>query len=53
MVKVFNRFLREEDGAGLVEYTLILALVAVGCATVLTGLGTKITTLLGSVTTAL
>lgn len=53
MERILTRFYFEEQGAGLVEYTLIMALVALACATVLTGLGTKIGTILTSITTTL
>lgn len=38
-MKTVERFLREEDGQGLVEYGLILALVAVGLIAALGELG--------------
>lgn len=36
-----NRFL-EEDGQGMVEYALIIALIAVACIVAFTALGTRI-----------
>ena len=53
MENIFSRFCVEEQGAGLVEYTLILALVALACATILTGVGTKLVTRLTTVQTTL
>ena len=49
----FNTMMTDECGGGLVEYTLILALIAIVCATALTTLQGKITTTLTSVSTAL
>lgn len=43
----------DEEGQGLVEYGLILALIAVVCVTALTALGTNISTLLGGLNTSL
>ena len=34
-----NRFVREEDGATMVEYGLMVALIAVVCITAVTGAG--------------
>ncbi len=42
-----------EDGQGLAEYGLILALIAVACILALTALGTGISGTLGSVTGSL
>lgn len=53
MKTLFDRFCIEEKGAGLVEYTLILTLIAVACAVILSGLGTQIVTRLTSVQTAI
>ena len=44
---------RGEEGQGLAEYGLILALIAVVCIAALTGLGSGVKTKLGSVTAAL
>jgi len=44
---------RDEEGQGLAEYGLILALIAVVCIAALTALGTGIGGALGSVTTSL
>ena len=44
---------RDEEGQGLAEYGLILALIAVVCITALTTMGTSISTKLGAINTAL
>jgi pilus assembly protein Flp/PilA len=44
---------REEEGQGLAEYGLILALIAVVCITALTTMGTSINTKLGAINAAL
>jgi pilus assembly protein Flp/PilA len=44
---------RSEEGQGLAEYGLILALIAVVAIAALTGLGTAIAAKLGQVTSAL
>ena len=44
---------REEEGQGLVEYGLIIALIAVVCITALTLLGTNIVAKFGQINTAL
>jgi pilus assembly protein Flp/PilA len=43
-----SRFVREEEGASLVEYGLLLALIAVVCIAAVTTLGTSISTMLNS-----
>ena len=40
-MKVLERLLKEESGQGLVEYVLIIALVAIICMAVLRTLGTS------------
>jgi pilus assembly protein Flp/PilA len=44
---------RDEEGQGLAEYGLILALIAVVCIAALTALGTGISGTLGSITAKL
>jgi pilus assembly protein Flp/PilA len=44
---------RDEEGQGLAEYALILALIAVVCIAALTALGTGISGALGGVTAKL
>jgi len=40
-----TKFVRDEDGASLVEYGLLLSLVAVVCILAITTLGTSISTM--------
>ena len=52
MTKLTN-FVNDESGAAAAEYALILALIAVVIITALGLLGNKISTVFGSVTTAM
>ncbi len=47
------RFLRDEEGASLVEYVLLVALIAVVCVGAVTLLGGNVNTKLGTAATAL
>jgi len=47
------RFLREEDGASLIEYVLLVALIAIVCVAAVTLLGTNTNSKLGTAATAL
>ncbi len=52
MTKLFGastEFIRDEEGASLVEYGLLLSLVAVVCIAAVTLLGTSISTMLSNV----
>lgn len=53
MKKNLINFFKEEEGATLAEYGLLLALIAVVALTTLTNLGTTINTKLGQIRTAL
>ncbi|MEY8353951.1 Flp family type IVb pilin [Lachnospiraceae bacterium 54-53] len=53
MNKLWNKFISEESGQGMVEYGLILALIAVVVIGVLGGLGTKVKTTFESVDAAM
>lgn len=44
MEKLISNFCNDECGGGIVEYSLILALVAIAAVVALTSIGTKITT---------
>jgi len=48
-----RRFIREEEGASLVEYVLLVALIAVVCVGAVTLLGTNANTKLTAAATAL
>lgn len=49
MSKFFSRFVRNEDGATMVEYGLMVALIAVACITAVTALGTSIQGIFGEI----
>lgn len=53
MKKNLVNFFKEEDGATLAEYGLLLALIAVVALTTLTNLGTAINTKFTAIKTAL
>ena len=42
MREIINRFRRDEDGAALVEYAMLVGLIAVICVAAVTLLGTDI-----------
>ena len=42
MITTIKTLLLDEDGATMVEYALILALIAIVCIAVITALGTKV-----------
>jgi len=44
MMSQITRFWNEEEGQGMVEYGLILALVALGCIALLKGMGEDLVT---------
>ncbi len=51
MIKLFaahTKFVRDDDGASLVEYGLLLSLVAVVCIAAISLLGSNISTMLSS-----
>lgn len=47
------RFVRDEDGAALVEYALLIALIAVVCIAAVTAIGTAVSGKLTSASTSL
>ncbi len=49
LLAAHTKFVRDEEGASLVEYGLLLSLVAVVCIAAVTLLGTNISTMLKSV----
>ena len=44
LLQLVNRFRRNEDGAALAEYGLLVALIAVVCVVAITALGTQVST---------
>jgi pilus assembly protein Flp/PilA len=53
MKNLFNRFVREEEGQDLVEYALLLALIAIVCIVAITTMGTTISGFMNQVSTRL
>ena len=53
MTKVLSRIVKDEDGQGMVEYSLILALVSVAAIGTLTALGTDVKGIFTSASNAL
>lgn len=53
MTKLFQNFAREEDGATMIEYGLIAALVSIASIAVLTAIGPKLVSTFTSVSDAL
>lgn len=47
-MELIRRFVREEEGQGLVEYALILGLIAVVAITALTASGSSISSMFGA-----
>lgn len=48
-MKVFNLFCFDEKGGGLVEYVLIITLIALAAVTAMTTVGTNLTTEITSI----
>ena len=48
-MKLVNRFFREEEGQGLVEYALIIGLIAVVAIAALTASGGSISSIFGTI----
>ncbi len=48
LLSATRRFVRDEEGASLVEYGLLLALIAVVCLVAVSTLGKSISTMLNS-----
>jgi pilus assembly protein Flp/PilA len=53
MRNLINRFRREEEGAALVEYGMLVGLIAVICVVAVTTLGTEISTAFSNIVSAL
>lgn len=52
-MKLFNLFYFDEKGGGLVEYTLIIVLIALAAIAAMTTVGTKISTDMTSISNKL
>ncbi|HJY51858.1 MAG TPA: Flp family type IVb pilin [Stellaceae bacterium] len=53
MYKLIDRFRRDQEGAALAEYGLLVALIAVVCVVAVTALGTQISTAFSNIASAL
>jgi pilus assembly protein Flp/PilA len=53
MQKLIDRFRREEEGAALVEYGMLVGLIAVICVVAVTTLGTEVSAAFSAIATAL
>jgi pilus assembly protein Flp/PilA len=53
MHRLIDRFRREEEGAALVEYGMLVGLIAVLCVIAVTTLGTEVSTAFSNITDAL
>ncbi len=53
VLQLINRFRRNEDGAALAEYGLLVALIAVVCVVAVTALGTQISTAFSKIASAI
>ena len=53
MRRLVNRFRRDDEGAALVEYGMLVGLIAVICVVAVTTLGTEVSTAFSKIATAL
>jgi pilus assembly protein Flp/PilA len=53
MEKLVKRFRRDDEGAALAEYGLLVALIAVVCVVAVTTLGTQISTVFSEIASAI
>jgi pilus assembly protein Flp/PilA len=53
LLQLVNRFRRNEDGAALAEYGLLVALIAVVCVVAVTALGTQISIAFSKIASAI
>ena len=53
MRKLINRFRRDDEGAALVEYGMLVGLIAVICVVAVTTLGTEVSTAFSAIAAAL
>ena len=53
VVQLINRFRRDTEGAALVEYGMLVGLIAVICVVAVTTLGTEVSTAFSKIASAL
>jgi pilus assembly protein Flp/PilA len=53
MLRLLNQLRREEEGAALVEYGMLVGLIAVICVVAVTALGTEVSTAFSTIASAL
>jgi len=53
MKNLFVRFVRDEEGQDLIEYSLLAALISIVCITVLGEIGTAVNGLFGTIRDAI
>jgi pilus assembly protein Flp/PilA len=53
MRKLINRFRRDDEGAALVEYGMLVGLIAVICVVAVTTLGTEVSSAFSNIAAAL
>ena len=53
MLSIFRRFMKNEQGATAIEYTLIASLIAVAAITAMTTVGGKVSNVLSNVANAM
>ena len=53
MRKLINRFRRDDEGAALVEYGMLVGLIAVICVVAVTTLGTEVSSAFSKIAAAL
>jgi pilus assembly protein Flp/PilA len=53
LLQLINRFRRNEDGAALAEYGLLVALIAVVCVVAVTTLGTQVSLAFSKIASAI
>ena len=53
VLQLINRFRKEEEGAALVEYGMLVGLIAVICVVAVTTLGTEVSTAFSTIASSL
>lgn len=51
MIHAVNRFIKDDEGADLIEYALLAGLLAMACFVALSSVGTNLTTLFSGIAT--